>query len=92
MTTILLQVLPEGVGKFRRHEFKERKMDVLPKVLGMTVAGVLVIVLYLCGPVLGALFGAASPANVLIYVGLALSALWLSLIMYLTTTGGGAEG
>ncbi len=66
-------------------------MSVLLKVLGMTVAGVLVIVLYLSGSVFGALFGAASPMNILIYVGLALSALWLSLIMYLATTGGGSE-
>jgi len=67
-------------------------MDVLPKVLGMTVAGVLVIVLYLSGPVLGAILGAASPMNFLIYVGLLLTAVWLSGIMYLTTTGGGTEG
>ncbi len=67
-------------------------MSVFMKVLGLTVAGVLVIVLYLSGSVMGALFGAASPMNFLIYVGLALTALWLAGIMYLTTTGGGAEG
>ena len=67
-------------------------MSVFMKVLGLTVAGVLVIVLYLSGSVVGALFGAASPMNFLIYVGLALTALWLAGIMYLTTTGGGVEG
>jgi hypothetical protein len=67
-------------------------MSVFMKVLGMTVAGVLVIVLYLSGSVMGALMGAASPMNILIYVGLALTALWLAVIMYLTTTGGTAEG
>ncbi len=67
-------------------------MNVLMKVLGMTVAGVLVIVLYISGSAFGALFGAASPMNFLIYVGLALTALWLAVIMYLTTTGGAAEG
>jgi hypothetical protein len=67
-------------------------MDVLPKVLGMTVAGVLVIVLYLSAPVLGAFFGSASPMNFLIYVGLLLTAVSMVAIMYLTTTGGAAEG
>lgn len=67
-------------------------MSVFMKVLGMTVAGVLVIVLYLSGSVFGALMGSASPMNFLIYVGLALTALWLAGIMYLTTTGGAAEG
>lgn len=66
-------------------------MDVLLKVLGMTVAGVLVIVLYLSAPVLGALFGSASPMNVMIYLGLGLTALWLAIIMYLATTGGANE-
>ncbi len=70
---------------------RERMMGVLLKVLGLTVAGVLVIVLYLAAPVLGALFGSASPLNVMIYLGLGLTALWLSVVMFLTTTGGGAE-
>ncbi|MDA8232251.1 MAG: hypothetical protein M0006_13010 [Magnetospirillum sp.] len=66
-------------------------MDVLPKVLGMTVAGVLVIALYISGSVFGAFFHGASPMNWLIYVGLALTAIWLSLIMFLATTGGSDE-
>ncbi|MGE5506495.1 MAG: hypothetical protein ACM31L_18880 [Actinomycetota bacterium] len=63
-------------------------MDVLPKVLGLTVAGVLVIVLYLSAPVLGALFGAASPMNFMIYLGLLLTAVFTSIVMYLASTGG----
>lgn len=64
-------------------------MDVLPKVLGLTVAGVLVIVLYLCAPVFGALFGSANPFGFMIYLGLALTAVFLGSVMYLTSTGGG---
>lgn len=63
-------------------------MDVLPKVLGLTVAGVLVIVLYLAANVLGALFGAANPLGFMIYLGLALTALFLVIVMYLASTGG----
>ncbi|MBI5165501.1 MAG: hypothetical protein HY985_16550 [Magnetospirillum sp.] len=63
-------------------------MSVLLKVLGMTVAGVLVIVLYLSAPVLGALFGSASPMNFMIYLGLLLTALWTAVVMYLASTGG----
>lgn len=63
-------------------------MDVLPKVLGLTVAGVLVIVLYLAASVFGALFGSANPLGFMIYVGLALTALFLVMMMYLASTGG----
>ncbi len=66
-------------------------MDVLPKVLGLTVAGVLVIVLYLATPVLGALFGGASPMNFMIYLGLLLTAVFTSVVMYLASTGGETE-
>ncbi|MBI2236427.1 MAG: hypothetical protein HYU60_05660 [Magnetospirillum sp.] len=66
-------------------------MDVLPKVLGLTVAGVLVIVLYLAAPVLGALFGGASPLNFMIYLGLLLTAVFTSVVMYLASTGGATE-
>ena len=69
-------------------------MSVTWKVLGMTVAGVLVIALYISGSVFGALanaglFGGVSPMRFLIYVGLGLTATWLAGIMYLTSTGGG---
>jgi hypothetical protein len=70
-------------------------MDVLLKVLGLTVAGVAVIALYLAVPVLGALSGAVanpsaatSPLGVAVYLGVALTALFLCIIMYLASTGG----
>lgn len=69
-------------------------MSVLPKVLGLTVAGVLVIALYLSTSVFGALTGAttapssANPLSFMIYVGLALTATFVCLIMYLASTGG----
>ena len=72
-------------------------MSVLPKVLGMTVAGVLVIAFYLACSVGGALVGgvaapsAANPLSFMIYVGLALTATFLAAIMYLTTIGGEEE-
>jgi predicted permease len=55
------------------------------------VAGVLVIVLYLATPVLGALFGGASPMNFMIYLGLLLTAVFTSVVMYLASTGGETE-
>jgi hypothetical protein len=75
-------------------------MNVLPKVLGLTVAGVLVIALYLAVPVLAAVFGgvanpspAASPLGFAVYLGLLLTAVFTGLVMYLASTGGGtAEG
>jgi hypothetical protein len=73
-------------------------MGVLPKVLGLTVAGVTVIALYLAVPVLSALFGgvaspspAASPLNFAVYLGLLLTAVFGGLVMYLASTGGGQE-
>jgi len=69
-------------------------MGVLPKVLGMTVAGVLVIVLYIASSALGAIVGgvatptSANPLGFMIYLGLALTAAFLAVIMYLTSTGG----
>lgn len=66
-------------------------MDVLPKVLGLTVAGVLVIVLYIAANVFGHYFGGVSPMGFMIYVGLFLTATFLAVIMYLASTGG-AEG
>jgi hypothetical protein len=73
-------------------------MNVLPKVLGLTVAGVLVIVLYLSTSVVGSAMynavAAPSPANPLgfmIYLGLALTATFLAIVMYLASTGGTAE-
>jgi hypothetical protein len=66
-------------------------MNVLPKVLGLTVAGVLVIVLYLCAPVFGALFGSANPFGFMIYLGLLLTAVFTSVVMYMASTGGVEE-
>lgn len=71
-------------------------MSVLPKVLGLTVAGVLVIALYLSTSVVGAaLFDAnaapsgANPLGFMIYVGVGLTAIFLAGIMFLASTGGG---
>lgn len=73
-------------------------MGVLPKVLGLTVAGVLVIALYLAVPVLGALFGAvanpapaSSPLGFAVYLGLLLTAVFMCIVMYLASTGGSSE-
>lgn len=73
-------------------------MGVLPKVLGLTVAGVTVIALYLAVPVLGALFGAVanpspatSPLGLVVYLGLALTAVFGSIVMYLASTGGSQQ-
>ena len=64
-------------------------MSVLVQTLGIVLAGVTVILFYVATPVLGALMGAHSPLTFMIYVGLALTALWLSLIMYMSTGRGG---
>ncbi len=69
-------------------------MSVTWKVLGMTVAGVAVIALYISASVFGALanagmFGGVNPMRFMIYVGLGLTATWLATIMYLTSTGSG---
>lgn len=72
-------------------------MSVLPKVLGLTVAGVLVIALYLSVSVVGALFNgvaapsSASPLGFAVYVGLALTATFLASVMFLASTGGSQE-
>ncbi|MBC7907718.1 MAG: hypothetical protein H7Y60_13380 [Rhodospirillaceae bacterium] len=73
-------------------------MSVLPKVLGLTVAGVLVIALYLSVSVVGALFGGVaapgvtpSPLGFAVYIGLGLTATFLAIVMYLASTGGGEE-
>ncbi|MCR6631555.1 MAG: hypothetical protein NVV74_16765 [Magnetospirillum sp.] len=73
-------------------------MNVLPKVLGLTVAGVLVIALYLAVSVFGALFGgvanplpSGNPLGFAVYIGLALTAIFLASVMYLASTGGDAE-
>lgn len=70
-------------------------MNVLPKVLGLTVAGVLVIALYLSISVLSAFFGgvadpspATSPLGIAVYAGLGLTATFLAIVMYLASTGG----
>jgi len=66
-------------------------MEVLGKVLALTVAGVAVIVLYLLGSVLGQFLGPNIVTTILIYAGLALTATWLCLVMFLASTGGTAE-
>ncbi len=73
-------------------------MGVLPKVLGLTVAGVVVMALYLSVPVLSAVFGgvaspspATSPLGFSVYLGLLLTALFGGGIMYLASTGGSSE-
>ncbi|CAA7625649.1 conserved hypothetical protein [Candidatus Terasakiella magnetica] len=73
-------------------------MNVLPKVLGLTVAGVLVIALYLAVPLVSALLGgvanpapATSPLGFAVYLGLLLTAVFLGLVMYLASTGGEQE-
>lgn len=73
-------------------------MSVLLKVLGLTVAGVLVIALYLATSVVGsALFDAvsapssANPLSFTIYIGLGLTAVLLCTIMFLASTGGASE-
>lgn len=67
-------------------------MGVLPKVLGLTVAGVVVIVLYLACSVFGQLFGVPAgginPLGFSIYLGLALTATFLAIVMFLASTGG----
>ncbi len=73
-------------------------MDVLPKVLGMTVAGVLVIALYLSVPVTSALLGgvtnpgpSSGAMGFAIYLGLALTAFFLIVVMVLASTGGAED-
>ena len=60
-------------------------MDILLKTLGIVLAGVAVILFYVATPVLGAIFGHASPLSFMIYVGVGLSFLWLAVIMLLST-------
>lgn len=72
-------------------------MNVFPKVLGLTVAGVAVIVLYLALSIIGSAGGAvaaptaANPFAFMIYFGLFGTAAMLCLVMYLASTGGGDE-
>ncbi|MGE5476426.1 MAG: hypothetical protein ACM3Q1_07210 [Bacteroidales bacterium] len=73
-------------------------MNVLPKVLGLTVAGVTVIALYLAVSVFGALFNGVAnplptgnPLGFAVYLGLGLTALFLATVMYLASTGGAEE-
>lgn len=72
-------------------------MNVFPKVLGLTVAGVAVILLYLATSIYGAATGAvaapspANPFSFMIYFGLFGTAAMLCLVMYLASTGGGEE-
>ena len=51
-------------------------MGTTAKTLGLVLAGVLVILFYVSASVSGAIYGAASPMSFMIYVGLALTAVW----------------
>ena len=64
-------------------------MSPLVQTLGIILAGVTVILFYVSVPVLGALMGAHSPLTFMIYVGLALTATWLLVILYVSTGRGG---
>jgi hypothetical protein len=59
-------------------------MSTTTKTLGLVLAGVLVILFYIATPVLGAIYGKASPLTFMIYVGDFLSFLWLSVIVYIS--------
>ena len=59
-------------------------MSVTMQTLGIILAGVVVILLYIAVPVTGAILGKASPLNYAIYLGDFLSFLWLSLIVYMS--------
>lgn len=74
-------------------------MGLVAKVIGLTVAGVGLIALYLSISTSGALMGAVaqpspatSPLGVVVYLGLALTAVCLVLVMMIATSGGGSEG
>ena len=60
-------------------------MGTTAQTLGLILAGVVVILFYVSASVSGAIFGAASPMSFMIYVGLALTALWLSVIVVMST-------
>lgn len=73
-------------------------MNVFPKVLGLTVAGVAVIALYLSTSVVGALTGGGvavpnpgNPMSFMIYLGLLLTATFLASVMFMASTGGESE-
>ena len=55
------------------------------KTLGIVLAGVIVILMYVAPSVFGALLGKASPLNFAIYLGDAMSFIILSLIVYMST-------
>ena len=59
-------------------------MNATVQTLGLILAGVVVIVFALSASVSGAVFGAASPMSFMIYVGLVMTALILSLIVYMS--------
>jgi len=59
-------------------------MSTTAKTLGTVLAGVLVILFYVSVSVSGAFFKSASPLSFMIYVGEALTATWLSVIVYLS--------
>ena len=64
-------------------------MSTTVKTLGLTLAGVVVILFYVATLVSGGIFGAVSPLNFMIYVGDALSALWLSVLVFVSLGRGG---
>jgi len=62
-------------------------MSTTLKTLGLTLAGVIVILFYVSTLVSGGLLGSASPLNFMIYVGDALSALWLTVLVIISLKG-----
>jgi len=59
-------------------------MSTTTQTLGIILAGVVVILFYCSASVSGAIFGTASPMSFMIYVGEALTALWLGLIVFMS--------
>jgi len=73
-------------------------MSLTAKVIGVSAAGIGLIALYLSISTSGALMGAVaqpspatSPLGLAVYLGLALTALCLALVMVIASTGGSDE-
>lgn len=64
-------------------------MNLTAKVLGLTLAGVLVIVLYVLPSVFGAYLGHASPLNFAIYLGDFMTFAMLAIIVKISFGRGG---
>ncbi len=59
-------------------------MSVTLQTLGIILAGVTVILLYVAPSVFGAVLGKASPLNIAIYLGDAMSFIILALLVYMS--------